>query len=85
MKTERLNIRLSHSAGDRRPRMKKQSDTLRYAPPKYIQTSAENGDINENVDGGSFTGFLKRIDMPEGNAKKFTKRVSVWRITTTKT
>ena len=49
---------LSHSDGDRRPNRYKKQDTLTYAPPTYNQTSVENGDMNENVDGGSFVGFL---------------------------
>lgn len=59
---------LSHSDGDIRPKMNRQTDTPKYAAPKYIHTSVENGDMNENVDGGSLVGFRNRIDIPE---KKF--------------
>lgn len=47
----------SHWDGDILPKKKKQIDTNTYAPAKYSQTSFENGDINENVDGSSFCGF----------------------------
>lgn len=57
---------LSHSAGEIRPRMNKQSDTPKYAAPRYIHNSGENGDMNENVEGGSFFAFLYRIDIPDG-------------------
>lgn len=55
---------LSHSDGDILPNMNKHSDTPRYAPPKYIHTSVENGDMNENVDGGSLVGFRNNIEIP---------------------
>lgn len=32
--------------------------------PRKNQTPAENGDINENVDGGSFVGFFNKSDIP---------------------
>lgn len=32
--------------------------------PRDSQTSVENGDMNENVDGGSLDGFWYKIDMP---------------------
>lgn len=35
-----------------------------YASPRKIQTSFENGLMNENVDGGFTVGFPKRMAMP---------------------
>lgn len=48
---------LSHSDGAKRPNTNKQHDTTKYATPRNSQTYDENGDMNENVDGGSFPGF----------------------------
>lgn len=56
---------LSHSDGDNRPRKNKQSDTVKYATPRDIHTDFENGDMNENVDGGSFVGFKYKSEIPE--------------------
>lgn len=55
---------LSHSAGDKRPIINKESETKNKAVPRYIQTSLENGDMKENSCGGSFLGFSKRIEIP---------------------
>lgn len=53
-----------HSMGDRRPSIKKQKDTPRYARPRYNQTSFENGSIKEKVVGWLFCGFRYRIAIP---------------------
>lgn len=55
---------LSHSAGEIRPSMNRQMETVKYAPPNEIQTSTENGAMKENVDGGSFDGFWNKIEIP---------------------
>lgn len=55
---------LSHSVVEMRPRINSKTETPTYAPPKYIQTSIENGDMKENVEGGSFCGFRYRIEIP---------------------
>lgn len=56
---------LSHSAGQIRPRKNRVHETAKHAPAKYIQTSTENGDINENVDGGFFVGLRYKIEIPK--------------------
>lgn len=42
-------------------------DTVKYAPPNDIQTSAENGLKNENVDGGSLDGVWNKMEIPVRN------------------
>lgn len=42
-------------------------ETVKYAPPNDIQTSAENGLKNENVDGGSLDGVWNKIEIPVRN------------------
>lgn len=59
----------SHWDGEIRPKQKKHNETVIYAAPKYIQTLDENGDMKENVDGGSFVGFRYKSAMPENFSK----------------
>lgn len=56
---------LSHSAGHMRPKKKSVNDTAKQAPNRFIHTSPENGEINENVDGGCLVGFRYKIEIPK--------------------
>ena len=56
---------LSHSEGEILPKMNNKIDTPKYAAPKYIHTSVENGDIKENVDGGCLVGLRNKIEIPK--------------------
>lgn len=47
-----------------RPKQKKHSETTMYENPSQTQTHDENGDMKENVDGGSFVGFRYKSAMP---------------------
>lgn len=67
---------LSHSDGEILPNTKRHKETPKYAPPKYIQTSVENGDIKEKVDGGTLVGFLNNIEIP--NCKKILLNVFIY-------
>lgn len=40
------------------------NETTMYEKPRKIQTSSENGFMNENVDGGLTVGFPYRIAIP---------------------
>lgn len=47
------------------------TDTPKYAMSMKTQTSTDKGDRNENKSGGCFTGFEKRMLMPENKIFKF--------------
>lgn len=55
----------SHCDGEIRPKQKKTIDISKYVKPRMIQTSFENGAINEKVDGACLRGILYRIAMPK--------------------
>lgn len=51
--------------------MYRDKDTPMNAPPKYFQTSFENGDRNENSFGGNFVGFLYKILIPKTHEEEY--------------
>ena len=46
-------------------RMNKRTETPKYAVAMYIQTSNDNGDMNEKRFGGFFIGFLNNMLTPK--------------------
>lgn len=56
---------LSHSPGEMRPRMKRHTETPRYAAPMHHQTPVENGDMKESREGGCLLAFRYKMEMPK--------------------
>lgn len=56
---------LVHSLGDNLPMTKKQNETTKYATPSDNHTAMENGEENIKRLGGTGTGLLYNMLIPE--------------------